>query len=185
MSKAKICCGLLLCALLIPVRVRADIFGADVAVLGQILAQSVKQVAQGLKMIREGQMAYEQVQQAAAFVRSPGVWKQIVVNAAQATGSALGKPSTGSDLAAIAQLAEGRRTALEAMRQIASDPRYQPTAENTAQVSLLHLQAINATREMNELQATLNYQAQVKQYQAQDEGLAGAVEDMTQWHLQQ
>lgn len=153
----------------------------DPSTYGQVIAD-VKAV---LKVYEQEQQVEQNVRMAAAFVRSPGAWKQIVVNAAQATGSALGKPSTGSDLAAIAQLAEGRRTALEAMRQIASDPRYQPTAENTAQVSLLHLQAVNATREMNELQATLDYQAQVKQYQAQDEGLASAVEDMTKWHLQQ
>jgi hypothetical protein len=147
--------------------------------------QIVQDVRAAVQLLQEEQQIRQEAMMAYGMMTSPGGWKIIVANAAQTAGSRLSSRSTGSDLAAIAQLAEGRQSALAAMRQIANDPRYQPTAENAATISLLHLQAINATRDMNELQTRLDYQAQVKQYQAQDQGFAGAVEDMTAWHLQQ
>lgn len=147
--------------------------------------QIVQDVRAAVQLLQEEQQIRQEALTAYAMMTAPGGWKIIVANAAQTAGGKLASRSTGNDLAAIAQLAEGRQSALAAMRQIANDPRYQPNAENAAAISLLHLQTVNATRQMNELQADLNYQAQVKQYQGQDQGLAGAVEEMNAWHLQQ
>jgi hypothetical protein len=167
--KRKLCLGILIASLVAPTLSYA--FGEDIVYL--------------IQMIRNGDLIYQQATQAAAFVRSPGAWKQMISNATVSASTILGKPSAGYDIIALQQIAEGRQSAIEAMRQIVNSPGFQPTASNTAQVSLLHLQAVEATRQMNELQATLNYQQQVKQYQAADPGMSAAVEEMNAWHLKQ
>lgn len=135
--------------------------------------QIIQDVRAAVQLLNLEQRIRQEAIMSYAMMTSPGGWKFLVANAARTAGSRLSTPSTGNDLAAVAQLAEGQQSALMAMRQIASDPRYQPSAQNAAAVSLLELQTVGTTRQMNQLQHHIDFEAQSSAYVAAANGGIG------------
>jgi hypothetical protein len=157
----------------------------DIVFDPQTMAEVMEDVRAGLQMVEVGKQTKAQITSMAAFVKTPSGWKTLVFRAAGQSGSLLGKSSTGRDLQALAQLTEGRQGALEAIRQIANDPAYQPTAENSAAISNLHLKAVEATVQMNQLKAELDFKDKVAQYKAADPGMADSLDQIDNWHVKQ
>lgn len=114
--------------------------------------QFVQVVEQGKKAVEQGRQVYNQAQQMAGFVKSAGNWRVLLNNAS----TQLGMPSLGNDITALSQLKRSNKSAKDILNRILSDSSWQPTAENSVLIQMLHLETVKGVMQENELQDQLN-----------------------------
>src|SRR3982750_2910335 len=124
------------------------LFGEDIAYLIQIINQ-------GRQTIQLGQQAKANFEQATAFIRNPGGWKNIL-NRGMA---AIDQASNGSDNVALQRINESIRASQQVYAEIRSQA---PSLANMAALSSLSLQQVEATNQEDQLAASLQIDQDVR-----------------------
>ena len=124
------------------------LFGEDIAYLIQIINQ-------GRQTIQLGQQAKANFEQAAAFVRNPGGWKNIL-NRGMA---AIDQASNGSDNVALQRMNESIRASQQVYAEIRSQS---PSLANMAALSSLSLQQAEAKNQADQLAEALETNEQLR-----------------------
>jgi hypothetical protein len=106
-------------------------------------------------MIQIGQQAKAQFEQAAAFVRNPGGWRNILYRGQ----AALDQVSNGSDNVALQRINESLRASQRVYTEISNQP---PTLANMTALSALSLQQAEAKNQADQLAESIRIDEQIR-----------------------
>jgi len=118
------------------------------ALFGEDIAYLIQLINQGRQTIQLANQAKAQFEQAAAFVRNPGGWKNILMRGE----IALDQISNGSDNAALQRITDSIRASQQVYAEISSLP---PTLANMTSLSALSLQQVELKNQADQLAASL------------------------------
>jgi hypothetical protein len=141
--------------LLIPATAKADIFGADLAFLSQLVAQGVAMLKQAADLYRTEQQAQRNIQQTAHFLEHP-TWQ----GALQRGQDALGVYSDTTDNARLARLLRQIQIGREAIQEANGQPL---SLESAASVSRLSLELASAKEQASVLDARIKSDLRIRQ----------------------
>jgi len=151
--------------LLIATPAKADLFGADIAFLSQL-------VQQGIQAARQAEQAYQNVRQFASYVAHPGSWQREL----ELASGTIERVSNGADNVALARIDAAIKAAQEATQQSRNFSE-NPTLGNVTAMSTLTLQQAEAMNIKDRLNRHLQDMARMDQYQAQGDGELGNVSE--------
>jgi hypothetical protein len=117
------------------------LFGEDLAALAQLISQ-------GIQMVALANKAKSNFEQAAAFIKNPGGWKNILARG----GVLLDQASNGSDNVALQRINESIRASQRVYAEVSSQP---PSLANMAALSALSLQQVEAKNQADQLAESL------------------------------
>ena len=124
------------------------LFGEEIIYLTQLIAQ-------GVQVISLANKAKSNFEQAAAFIKNPGGWKNILYRGE----AALDQISNGSDNVALRRINESIRASQQVYTEISSLP---PSLSNMAALSALSLQQVEAKNQADQLAASLQIDQDVR-----------------------
>jgi hypothetical protein len=148
--------AVLSCGLLVPVKAKADLFGADLGFLAQLVTQGITMIKQAADLYQTEQQAQRNIQQAAHFVAHP-TWSGVL----QRAQDSLEIYSDMSDNARLARLRRQIQIGQEAIREANGQPL---TLEAAANVSRLSLEVARAKEEASGMQQQIDSDQRVRQF---------------------
>ncbi len=141
-----------------------------------------KTMTQVIQDVNQAVRLYALVQNTAAAFKS-GSWQMAFQAATMDAAAGLAVASPNIDPTRVVQLSKAIRLA-----NMAAQESYlvgvRPTTGNAALLSMLAMQQAQAIVQRDQMQGALNYQSQVKQYQAHDTSFTDATE-ISNWRVQQ
>jgi hypothetical protein len=135
------------------------------ALFGEDIAYLIQLINQGRQAVQVAREAKANMEQAAAFVRNPGSWRNVLYRAQ----STLDQVSTGSDNVALQRINEALKASQEVYTAISNEI---PTTANMAALSALSLQQVEMKQKADELNTHLQFMAAVEQHRQQDEPIS-------------
>jgi hypothetical protein len=118
------------------------------ALFGEDIAYLIQLINQGRQTIQLANQAKAQFEQAAAFVKNPGGWRNILTRGE----AALDQISNGSDNVALQRINESIRASQRVYAEVSSQP---PSLANMAALSALSLQQVEAKNQADQLAESL------------------------------
>lgn len=156
-------------ALLIPIQAKADLFGADLGFLAQL-------VQQGIQAARQATEAYNQVREYAAFIQHPGSIQNAISRVTMDAGAAMRAVSNGSDSQALARLNQTIQASQSAIQE-AVYASGNMNATNAAELSELVLRQADAVNRRDQLNRSLQTQQRIDELNNEGVGDLGDVSD--------
>jgi hypothetical protein len=124
------------------------------ALFGEDIAYLIQLINQGRQMVQLGQQAKSNFEQAAAFVRNPGGWRNILSRGQ----AALDQVSNGSDNVALQRINDSIRASQRVYTEISNQP---PSLANMTALSALSLQQVEAKNQADQLAESLETDQQL------------------------
>lgn len=141
--------------ILFPVKARADLFGADLGFLAQLVTQGVTMIRQGADLYQTEQQAQRNIEQAAHFLAHP-TWSGVL----QRGQDGLEVYSDVSDNAKLARLRRQIQIGSEAIQEANGQA---PTLEAAANISRLSLELARAKEDASLLQQQIDSDNRIRQ----------------------
>lgn len=141
--------------LLVPGKAKADLFGADLAFLAQLVTQGAAMIKQAASLYQTEQLAQRNIQQAAHFVAHP-TWSGVL----QRGQDSLDLYSDTSDAGKLARLRRQIQIGREAIQEANGQPL---TLEAAASVSRLSLEIAQAKEQASALQRQIDSDLRIRQ----------------------
>ncbi|MFL6465956.1 MAG: hypothetical protein ACJ73N_16295 [Bryobacteraceae bacterium] len=141
--------------LLVPVKAKADLFGADLAFLSQLVAQGISMIKQAADLYATEQKAQHNIEQAAHFIAHPS-WSGVL----QRGQDALETYSDTSDAGKLARLRRQIQIGREAIQEANGQPL---TLDAAANVSRLSLEVAGAKEQASALEAQMKSDQRIKE----------------------
>jgi hypothetical protein len=126
------------------------------ALFGEDIVYLIQLINQGRQAVQVAQQAKANFEQAAAFIKNPGSWRNVLYRAQ----STLDQVSTGSDNVALQRINESLKASQEVYTAISSEI---PTTANMAALSALSLQQVEMKQKADELNTHLQFMSAVEQ----------------------
>lgn len=156
-------------ALLIPIQAKADLFGADLGFLAQL-------VQQGIQAARQATQAYNQIREYAAFIQHPGSIQNAISRVTMDAGAAIRRASNGSDSEALARLDQTIQATQGAIQE-AVYASGKMNAANAASLSELILRQAEMVNRRDQLNRSLQTQGRIDELNNDGAGDLGDVSD--------